>query len=214
MLDWYPPPIVSTFCVWNPTISVISSQHSSVLIWTRFSSHPLAPGELLPTWSPQRCSRPAVPKLYSIVFAACGWLVSCKDHHISSLKSVSHFTWQKGLCWCQELRTLRWEDYPEWSQWSWLIPRVFIRRRQEGQSQRSGGESGSWGRSWTGRSQGKREIDAELLACTGGKGPGAKASRRPTGARRGRAEGPPLETSARNQPCRCNDSRMSSPQRK
>ena len=163
--------------------------------------HNGAPGLRSPSFTP----------LYLLPVA--GWSPA-KTTASSSLKAISHFTWQKGLCWCQELRTLRWEDYPEWSKWSWLIPRVFIRRKQEGQSQRSGAESGSWGRSCTGRSQGKREIEAELLACAGRKGPGAKASRWPTEARKGKTEGPSLETSGRNQPCRCIGSRTSGPQRK
>ena len=56
-----------------------------------------------------------------------------------------------------------------------------------------------------------------MLSCwpaLGGRAPEPKQAGSLQELERGRAEGPPLETSARNQPCRCNDSGMSGPQRK
>ena len=119
-------PIVSLFCVWNPAVSVIRSQYSSVPVWIHFSSHPLAPGKRLPTWSPICAAWPVAPRFYSIVFAACGWLAPCKDHH------------QKGLCWCEELRTWDGKVILNDPNGHDLITRVFL-RRQEGQ--RRGGSA-------------------------------------------------------------------------
>ena len=162
-------PIVSLFCVWNPAVSVIRSQYSSVPVWIHFSSHPLAPGKRLPTWSPICAAWPVAPRFYSIVFAACGWLAPCKDHRVLILEihTSLHTAERTLLMW--GIKDLRWEGHPERSKWS-RFNHKGLPKETGGSEER--GERQSRRRGCTARSQGEGETEWRWAARpVGGRGP-------------------------------------------
>lgn len=82
---------------------------------------------------------PAIPKLYSIVFAVCGWLVPCKHHCVLILESYISLHMAERALLMSGIKDL------EMGRLSWMIQMVMINPKGLHKKEAGGSESEKWG---------------------------------------------------------------------